>query len=120
MMKTKKFIFLVIITLLLVSSMSLTVYAKIDTSGLSDINKIGSGSEELSEIAGKILGIIYTVAVAVSVGMLLVIGVKYMISSPDQKANLKDRAVPYLIGAVLVFGTANILRFIEKMAGWIE
>ena len=43
-----------------------------------------------------------------------------MTSSPDQKASLKDRAIPYLIGSILVFGAANILRFIQSMSTWIK
>lgn len=120
MKKTNKIIFLVVLTILLILSMSLTTYAKIDTSKLNQIGNIGSGTGALSQISGKILGVIYAVAVAVSIGMILVIGIKYMISSPDDKASLKARAVPYLIGAVLIFGTANIVRFIQKMSGWLS
>lgn len=90
-----------------------------DLSGLSGVNKLpNSGS--LADITGNIIGVIYVVAAAVSVVMLLVIGIKYMMASPDQKASLKARAVPYLIGAALIFGAANILRFIETISTWIK
>lgn len=120
MKKTNKIIFLIILTIVLILSMSLTTYAKIDVSKLDGIGNIGSGTGELSKISGRVLGVLYAVAVAVSIGMILVIGIKYITSSPDEKATLKARAVPYLIGAVLIFGTANIVRFIQKLSGWLS
>ena len=90
-----------------------------DLSSLSKINNL-SGSSSLAKISGQIIGIISVVGTLVSIAMLLIIGIKYMIASPDQKANLKARAVPYLIGAALIFGAANILRFIETMSTWIK
>ena len=120
MKKTNKIIFLLVLTILLILSMSLTTYAKIDVSKLEGIGNIGSGTSQMSKISGKVLGVMYAVAVAVSIGMILVIGVKYITSSPDDKASLKARAIPYLTGAILVFGTANIVRFIQKLSGWLS
>ena len=114
----KKIIPLLIVMLII--AMTTTVFAdtaKFDK--LKDINKT-TGTTALSEVSGKIIGVIYVVATIVSLGMLLVIGIKYITSSPDQKADLKSRAVPYLIGAALIFGAANILKFIEQISGWIK
>lgn len=119
MKKSTKKIILLIITLLFIICMTSEVFATIDTSKLQNINR-PTNISKLTEMSGKIISVIYAVAVVVSVGMLLIIGIKYITASPDQKASLKDRAVPYLIGAVLVFGAANILKFIEKMSGWIS
>ncbi len=109
-----------ILLIMLIIAMTTTVFAAdIDVDKLKDINN-PSGTTALTEMSGKIIGIIYVVAMLVSVGMLLVIGIKYITSSPDQKADLKARAVPYLIGAALIFGAANILKFIEKISTWIK
>lgn len=120
-MKNVKKIMIVFITgTLLILTMSTTVLAgEIDMGALSNISN-PTGVASLTEMSGKILNVIYTVAVLASAAMMIVIGIKYITSSPDQKASLKARAVPYLIGAFLVFGTANILRFISTMAGWIK
>lgn len=119
MKSIKKIAIIFLITVLLVLFMTSNVFAKIDTSKLQNITN-PTGVSSLSEMSGKIIGVIYTLAVAVSLGMMFVIGIKYITSSADEKASLKARAIPYFIGAVLVFGAANILRFIEKMAGWIK
>lgn len=79
-----------------------------------------ANSDSFNNISGKIIGVIYVAASFMSVATLIVIGIKYVTTSADQKASIKARAIPYVIGAVLVFGAANILRFIEKMSTWIQ
>lgn len=114
----KKIISILVIMLIMI--MTTTVFAtEINVDKLKDINN-PTGTSSLTSISGKIIGIIYVVAILVSVGMLVIIGIKYMVSSPDQRADLKGRAVPYLIGAALVFGAANILKFVEKISTWIK
>ena len=112
----KIFSIFIIILMLWLSTIS---FADTDFSGLSEVST-PSGVDGLVTPANKILGIIYVVAVSMSVGMLVIIGIRYVVSSPEQKADLKSKAIPYLIGAILVFGTANIVRFISTMAGWIK
>ncbi len=121
MKRLKQALAIIIIAMLLISIITPASLAsgKIDTSKLQGIgNPTGVGA--LSQASGKIINVIYTVAVFMSVATLVIIGIKYMTSSPDQKASLKDRAIPYLIGSILVFGAANILRFIQSMSTWIK
>lgn len=117
-MKYIKKISIVLSIVLIATLITSNVFAG-DMSGLAQISN-PTGVTSLTNMSGKIIGVIYTVAIAVSIGMMLIIGIKYMTSSADQKASLKSRAIPYLIGAVLVFGTANILKFISKMSTWIK
>ena len=105
-----------ILTFLLILAMSTSVFAM---GRLPEVSQIGS-SGTLAKMSGQVIGIIYAVAIVVSIAMLLIIGIKYMIAAPDQKANLKARAIPYLIGAALIFGAANILRFIETISTWMK
>ena len=119
MKKTLKISVLVILTFLLVFCMTVDVSATLDPTKLNQIGN-PTGITKLTEMSGKIISVINAIAVVVAVGMALIIGIKYITSSPDQKASLKDRALPYVIGIILVVGAANILRFIEKMSGWIS
>lgn len=108
-----------LIVLIIISIMCFSNISMADFSGLDQVSKPGQASGLITP-ANKVLGVIYVVAVAMSVGMLVVIGIRYVISSPEQRADLKSKAIPYLIGAVLVFGTANIIRIISTVAGWIK
>ena len=53
-------------------------------------------------------GIITTVGIVVSVVVLVVLGIKYMIGSAEEKAEYKKTMIPYIIGAILVFAASAI------------
>jgi len=74
--------------------------------GLGDLNdyKGTTGdSEYLAEKVGNILGIIQVVGTILSVIMLIIIGIKYMIGSVEEKAQYKETLKPYIIGAFILF-----------------
>ena len=54
-----------------------------------------------------------TVATVVVVGVGMVLGVKYMISGADEKANLKEKLIWYVISIVLIFGAVGIYNIIS-------
>lgn len=68
-------------------------------------DKYKPGSAESSKLQGKvgpILGAIRNVGVVVAVLILMVIGLKYMLGSVEEKANYKQTLFPYLIGAIVL------------------
>ena len=68
------------------------------------------------EITSHFQGIIDKIAEigsVVSVIALILIGIKYMVSSLEEKAEYKEKAKPYLIGATLVFATSRIIDIIS-------
>ena len=109
-------IFLVIILCLLIIIPTMS-YA--DT-GLGDLNAYGGGSEsssvKLEEMAETILGIIQVIGTVVSVVMLMVIGIKYMMGSIEERAEYKQTLKPYLIGAFLLFSGTTIPQIIYQIA----
>jgi len=89
------------------------------------LDDIVSGMEGVSDASGtsgsnivKVLNyVIYLVQVAgtgISIIMVTMLGIKYMISSPEDKAEIKKHATPILIGAILLFGAVNILGVVYK------
>lgn len=70
---------------------------------------------ELLEMGGKILGIINVIGLVVSVITLMIMGIKYMIGSVEEKAEYKRMMMPYLIGAILVFSATTIPNIIYKI-----
>ncbi len=59
------------------------------------------------------------VGVAVSVITLVVLGIKYMVGSIEEKAEYKKSMIPYLIGAFLVFGISTVLSIIMEFTNEI-
>lgn len=75
-----------------------------------------AGEDEAKKIINVIIGTIQVVGVFVAVAFLIFIGIKYMVASPGEKADIKKHLVAYVVGAVVMFGAAGILEIIEKFA----
>ena len=73
---------------------------------------LGEGQELVNTIIGWLTGI----GMAVSVIVLLVLGIKYMMGSAEEKAEYKKTMIPYLVGAVLVFGASAIAQVVYSIA----
>lgn len=82
----------------------------------SDITADYSHTGGISTIGGQIIGIITTVGVVVSVVVLVVLGIKYMIGSAEEKAEYKKTMIPYIIGAILVFAASTIASIVMSVA----
>lgn len=68
----------------------------------SDITPTEPGGKEIQTFGGKILGIVQTVGVVIAVVIIVVIGVKYLMGSAEEKAEYKKTMIPYIVGAALV------------------
>ena len=71
-----------------------------------DLNVYNSNPEEpktLNDKAGVILGVIRVIGTLISVGVLMVLGIKYMMGSVEEKAEYKKTFTLYIIGAFLLF-----------------
>lgn len=122
--------FILIILLLAIVLFSNVVYAKEDTgtgsgSVLEDITGTGGsldkykpgyidGTSKLEEKAEYILGIIKNVGVVLSVVSLILLGIKYMLGSIEEKAAYKESFKPYIIGTFLVFTGSLLPELIYK------
>ena len=62
--------------------------------------------------AKLIMQYIRTFGVIVSVSVLMIIGVKYILGSVDEKAEYKKSMMPFLIGTVIIFISTQIVGFI--------
>ena len=72
--------------------------------------------EELEQKAEIILGVVNIVGVIISVVTLMIIGIKYMIGSVEEKAEYKKTMTTYLIGAILVFSVTTIPNILYQIA----
>ena len=73
-----------------------------DDLGLGDLNQYKGTGEDAPlflEKVNTIVSVIETVGVISSVIILIVIGIKYMLGSVEERADYKKTMIPYLIGA---------------------
>ncbi len=114
MNKTRKIIILFVIIFLAISTFNLCYSADVkfsaDTYKPSDLTN--EDTKDTFDKAGIILGAVRNISVVVSVISLMIIGVKYMIGSVEEKANYKQTMLPYIIGCVLAAGGTTIVTFI--------
>ena len=58
---------------------------------------------EIKDLGNKVIGILQTVGVVLSVVILVILGIKYMMGSAEEKADYKKTMIPYIIGAACIF-----------------
>ena len=63
-------------------------------------------------VASRIIGAMQWRGYAIAIGVMVFVGIKYVTSSADDKASLKNVLWKYVLGAVLVTGAVTIV-------GWI-
>ena len=73
-----------------------------------------SSTTALNDIGGKIIGLVQAVGTIVAVVMIIVVGIKYLTSSPEGKAQYKGTMVAYVVGAVLIFAAVNIVSIVAN------
>ena len=50
---------------------------------------------------------------------LLVLGISYMYSSPNEKAEIKNKLIPFVIGGTLLFGSSTLIKLVEQFVNAI-
>lgn len=95
-----------VLTILLVFSMA-SVMA---TGPTFTITPEGPGNSQAA--AETILGFVQWIGYAIAIGMLIYVGIKYVMASANEKADLKNSLVKYVIGAILIAGASAV-------AGWM-
>lgn len=107
MKKKLNFIGVVLIILLFLFSIVIPTYSYGgDTLGLGDLDKYegtNPGSEKLVNKANVLFSSIRNIGIILSVIILIVIGIKYMLGSVEEKAEYKKTLLPYIVGAFLLF-----------------
>jgi len=72
-------------------------------------------SNNLQNFSGNIYNILLIFASAISVIMGLMLGIKFILSSIEEKAQIKQLVFPYLIGCIVVFGSFGIWKLVVEI-----
>lgn len=117
-MKIKSFI---VIILIIVINMIFFNINKVQASSISDVikggdNFIASGKHgsvtvdgtKLETVSSSIYNVLLVVGMCAAVAISGILGIKFMIGSVDEKAQIKDALVPFVIGCVVIFGAFGI------------
>ncbi len=79
----------------------------------SQIKPDESASAPFTGAMEVIVGLAQIVAVGMAAIMIVVLAIKYMSSSSNERAEIKKHAVVYLVGACIAFGAAGLLQILK-------
>lgn len=99
----QKILAIFLMVIMLVSTVS-TVVMALTPGEIKGDNSVTSTT--ISSAGKKIVGILQTVGIVLSVIILIIIGIKYMMGSAEEKAEYKKTLMPYIIGAALIFAAS--------------
>ena len=79
-----------------------------------------SNTTQIDTVGQKIMGILQTLGIVVAVIVLMVLGIKYMMGSAEEKAEYKKTMIPYVVGAILIFGATTIANMVFQFASGLK
>lgn len=112
-MKTTNKIIVALCIILTIVALCASSFA-LTPSDLPGTNPTNIGN--IQNLGNNIIGVVRTVGVVVAVVILLVLGIKYMMGSAEEKADYKKSMIPYIVGAILIFASTTIVGIVYDMA----
>lgn len=115
-MKKEKKILLIITVVLIIILMLIPIkgYCMNDLiTGMNGASNIVSNGNSITKGLNTILSLVRFIGSGISIIVVLMLGIKYMIASIEEKAEIKKKAVPIVIGCVILFATTNIVVMIK-------
>lgn len=106
-------IMFVLLVLLLIVNTNVVRAEKLNTDKYEPRNE--NVPSEITEIGGVVYNSISTLGIMLAVATLIILGIKYMMGSVEEKANYKKTMIPYIIGAVLVASGSTIIIIIQEL-----
>lgn len=114
MKKTEKILTIAFMTIVLVM-IATNVFAGY-SSVLNSMKNQNANTTKLTQTGGKLITILQTVGIIASVLVIIVLGIKYMMGSAEEKAEYKKTFIPYIIGAVLILAASTFAGMIFEFA----
>lgn len=123
-MKAKKITKFLIITLisLLIISVATAVYGASTQDALNAMEAMNqnvsdsSSGNKLGGIINSVIGLIQIAGTGIAMIMVTIFGIKYIMASPSDKADVKKQIAPMIIGAIILFGSVNLVNIVTKIA----
>jgi len=112
--KTIKIMSILITIAIVLTALTVPSFA-LKPSELTGSEKV-PGDDTILKVGNDIISIIRTIGVVASVIIIMVLGIKYMMGSAEEKASYKKTMMPFLIGAVLLFGASIFGQMIYDFA----
>lgn len=73
---------------------------------------IGFTRSDLNGASSEIYNTLTSVGMIIAMVVGLILGIKYMITSPGEKAQVMETLLPYIIGCIITFGAFGIWKIL--------
>lgn len=83
---------------------------------VTDMTGTKISNSNLMDTGNGIITVLTVIGTVISVIVLIILGLKYMMGSVEEKAEYKKTMMPYVIGAALVFAASAIAGMIYSFA----
>ena len=114
--KTMKIIVFMAIILCIVA-MTTLVFADAGFTSEQMTGTASGASNQIQSLGNQIIGVVQGIGIVVSVVVVIVLGIKYMMGSVEEKAEYKKTMLPYIIGAALIFAASTISMAVMNFIG---
>ena len=79
-------------------------------------NDLSGAKTATQEIVGTVLDVVRIVGMGIALIMLTYIGIKFMLASPNERANIKQYSINYVIGAFILIAGVGLLTVVRDFA----
>ncbi len=120
-MKKVVSLLVILLTISIIFEIS-TVYAadagvtKIIENMAGTSNPVEAGGTKVGGVINNVIGLLQVVGTGISIIVITILGIKYILASPGEKADIKKSAIPIVIGCVLLFGAVNLMAAVEEFS----
>lgn len=116
-MKLKKCFVLILSIVLLISIINTTSLASVEEviSAMEGVNTPAENSK-VQGVMNTVIGLIQIAGTGIALVMVTILGIKYLMASPGEKADVKKQIMPMLIGCVLLFGAVTLMSAVYEFS----
>jgi len=88
--------------------------------GAKDTNTEAISKESLKNTSNSVYKVLFSIGVALATIVGMIIGIQFMMGSPEEQAKVKETLVPYVVGVFVIFGAFGIWRIVINIGNEIE
>ena len=82
---------------------------------VNDFNDIDE-SDKIKDVANTVIGLLQIAGTGIALIVVTMLGIKYILASPSEKADVKKQIAPILIGCILLFGAVNLMSAVYEFS----
>ena len=116
MKKTTKMILTAVLIAMMMFLSVVPVFAATGALDPGNVKGKTVNTEKMENIGGQVVTIVSVAGSIIAVVVLIVLGIKYMMGSAEEKAEYKKTLMPYIIGAGFVFAASALAGIIYNFA----